>query len=198
MSHRQNICEIDGCGKPRFARGWCSAHWARWRRHGCPLGGRTPEGSLRAFYEKALSYEGDECLTWPYGCTNGYARMSLGGKMRSVPRLICEHRHGPPPTPQHDAAHSCGRGHLGCVAQHHLSWKTRAENLADQIDHGTHHRGERQWLSKLTRSDVRQIRSLRGERKQCEIAAQFNISKQHVSAIMKRTTWAWLDAGEQS
>lgn len=29
-------CSIDGCGKPVHCRGWCSAHWTRWRRHGDP------------------------------------------------------------------------------------------------------------------------------------------------------------------
>lgn len=29
-------CEIEGCGKPLVARGWCTAHWTRWKRHGAP------------------------------------------------------------------------------------------------------------------------------------------------------------------
>ena len=29
-------CSIAGCEKPRKARGWCSAHWSRWQRHGDP------------------------------------------------------------------------------------------------------------------------------------------------------------------
>ena len=32
-------CSIDGCEKPRKARGWCDAHWCRWRRHGDQLAG---------------------------------------------------------------------------------------------------------------------------------------------------------------
>lgn len=35
----KRTCTIDGCdGKP-VGRGWCSAHWQRWRRNGDPLGG---------------------------------------------------------------------------------------------------------------------------------------------------------------
>lgn len=30
------LCSIDGCDLPHKARGWCSTHWARWRRHGNP------------------------------------------------------------------------------------------------------------------------------------------------------------------
>lgn len=33
------ICTIDGCGKPVLVleRGWCNAHYRRWKRHGDPL-----------------------------------------------------------------------------------------------------------------------------------------------------------------
>lgn len=29
-------CTLDGCGRPHYARGYCRAHHARWRRHGDP------------------------------------------------------------------------------------------------------------------------------------------------------------------
>lgn len=32
------ICSIEGCEKPTYARGWCEKHWARWHRHGDPVG----------------------------------------------------------------------------------------------------------------------------------------------------------------
>jgi len=35
------VCSVDGCEKPRKARGWCLMHWARWRRHGDPLYARV-------------------------------------------------------------------------------------------------------------------------------------------------------------
>lgn len=34
------VCTIDGCNRPHCARGWCNAHWQRWRRTGDPLGTR--------------------------------------------------------------------------------------------------------------------------------------------------------------
>lgn len=27
-------CTVDGCKKPHLARGWCSAHYSRWRKYG--------------------------------------------------------------------------------------------------------------------------------------------------------------------
>lgn len=31
------ICSIEGCKSPASARGWCKAHYSRWRRNGDPL-----------------------------------------------------------------------------------------------------------------------------------------------------------------
>lgn len=32
-----STCSIDDCNKPHFCRGWCTAHYSRWQRHGDPL-----------------------------------------------------------------------------------------------------------------------------------------------------------------
>lgn len=40
------VCSIDGCEKKHYGRGWCSAHYQRWMRHGDPLAG-TPSRGVR-------------------------------------------------------------------------------------------------------------------------------------------------------
>ena len=35
----QRTCSIEGCGRSVRARGWCNAHYIRYRRHGDPLAG---------------------------------------------------------------------------------------------------------------------------------------------------------------
>jgi hypothetical protein len=139
-----------------------------------------------------LSYDGDECLIWPYGKTRGYARIRHAGREGLVSRLICEREYGPPPTASHEAAHSCGRGKLGCVAKRHLRWATRTENEADKLMHGTHNRGERQGGAKLTRDGVIAIRALASRAQQKDIAAKFGISEAQVSRIVNGETWRWL------
>lgn len=44
----KRTCIIDSCDKPYLARGWCSAHWTRWKRHGDPLGGDEPRSAQPA------------------------------------------------------------------------------------------------------------------------------------------------------
>lgn len=40
------ICEVENCSKRALIRKWCSSHYARWRRHGTPTGGRKSPGEL--------------------------------------------------------------------------------------------------------------------------------------------------------
>jgi hypothetical protein len=59
LSHQENdmpegTCLVDGCDKRVYARGWCNAHYTRWKRHDDPLGGgrtHTPKGSTSCEHE---------------------------------------------------------------------------------------------------------------------------------------------------
>ena len=188
------LCSIPECDKPIDSHGYCKLHADRWRRCGDPLVGRTPTGEPQRFYrEVVLSYDGDECLAWPYArIAQGYGELVVDGQICLVSRLVCEAVNGPPPTPKHDAAHSCGNGHLSCVTKRHLSWKTRAENIADMVGHGTILRGEKSPSAKLTEGDVHRIRSLKGTTSQSQIARRFNVTPHTISDIYAGKTWDWL------
>lgn len=41
MTGIYQLCSVDGCTVPKSARGYCKLHYARWYRHGDPLGGGT-------------------------------------------------------------------------------------------------------------------------------------------------------------
>lgn len=186
-------CSIDGCDMPVVARSWCRAHYKRWRRYGTPLGGGTALGEARQFLREAvLPYKDDDCLIWPFARrSNGYATMWDGATMGNVCRIVCEHVHGPAPTPKHEAAHSCGKGHEGCCNPRHLSWKTPSENQMDRVGHGTSNRGARNIANKLSESEVLQIRTLKGRVLQRDIAKMFGVSRSAVSAIHAGRTWGW-------
>jgi DNA-binding XRE family transcriptional regulator len=191
-----HTCSVADCSKIAVARTWCESHYYRWKKYGSPAAGKGPvkdRGSVRRYFEEVvLAYEGDECLFWPFARCAGYGQLKIGGKNRSVNRLACEKEHGPPPTPDHEAAHSCGNGPLGCCTKRHLSWKTPKQNKADELVDGTRLRGERHNMAKLTEADVQKIRSLLGHMSQSKIAKRFGVSKKAITSINRGQTWSSL------
>jgi hypothetical protein len=185
------ICSIPGCDRRHVARGWCDPHYRRWIAHGDPLAGGTPDGAPMEFIENtAVVYAGDDCLKWPFAQNgNGYGQIWRSGRNVQAHRLICELVNGSPPDPSMDAAHTCGRGHLGCVNPKHLKWATRAENMADKLLHGTHNRGERHSMAKLTESDVRQIRELKGKMTCRELGEMFGVAPITINRAQRGQNW---------
>jgi len=141
MAENHPICSVAGCGKGgKIVRGLCGTHYRRWQRHGDPLAGRyrAPNGEPQRYLsDVVLAHKSDECLIWPYARDGkGYAAVVIDGVTVVAPRMVCESVNGPPPTPEHETAHSCGRGHEGCINPGHLRWATREENQGDRIEHG--------------------------------------------------------------
>lgn len=187
-------CSVEYCGNPHKAKGLCNAHYIRLQRHGDPLAGGTQNGEPERFYrEVVLPYLGDDCLAWPFArSAQGYGQVWVDGKPVLVSRLVCEEANGPPPTPKHEAAHSCGHGHLGCVTKDHLSWRTRLQNKADELTHGTRSRGERNGRTKITEDQAREILALKGSKPQRLIADRYGVKRQAISKIQTGKNWAWL------
>ena len=192
------ICAVEDCGKPVHGHGFCIVHYSRFKRHGSPTGGRStvgrPSGGgiTAAWLEKHKLHDGEDCLTWPFNTDpHGYGKISHNGKQKHVSRIVCEFRHGPPPSPRHHAAHSCGKGHLGCVNPKHLSWKTPKENSADMVAHGTALRGEKNGKAKLTCEQVLEIRAAK-HLSPSALAKTFNVTRQTISSVLLGESWAWL------
>lgn len=191
-------CAVADCSNPVRCKSLCSSHYARWRAHGDPLGGRqttTKRGEATSYYrDVVLPFSEDVCLFWPYG-KNSDGRAFLASRSAAtnlVHRRALIELEGPPPSDIHEAAHSCGNGHLACVNPRHVRWALPVENSADQLIHGTRNRGSRHGLSKLTEDDVRKIRALKGKMLQREIAARFGVTYSTVSSIHKGISWGWL------
>lgn len=129
-------------------------------------------------------YESDECLIWPFGKNSeGYGVVTIDNKTVYVHRHLCIERHGPPPSPDHIAAHSCGRGHDGCCNYRHLRWATRTENEADKWEHGT--QGH-----KLSLADVLDIRRLAPTTPRPVLARQFGVTTATIKHVVLRKTWS--------
>lgn len=199
MAEIYRKCKIPDCnGNSHYTakgvRGWCRRHYRLWQAHGEPVARKAADGEpFRYMSETVFGYNGDECLIWPFARTHGYAWVSNpDGGTNQVHRLACEHRYGPPPTSRHEAAHICGGGSRGCVAPNHVRWALPSENQADRVAHGTSNRGERCAQSKLTESQVREIRALEGQLSIGKIAERYGVSVSAVSHINTGSTWFWL------
>jgi hypothetical protein len=136
------------------------------------------KGAGIAFLRSLLTYQGDDCVPWPLSKDGrvGRGRIGWNGKQYWAHRLMCILAHGEPPTPKHQAAHECGKGHYGCVNPRHLSWKTNSENQLDRAKNGNALRSRTGPSSALTQHQIDTIRSLKGRKTQMEIARMFGVS----------------------
>lgn len=148
------------------------------------------KGKGAQFLLALLGHEGDDCVTWPmYRDPKGYGMLGYNGKLCYASRLMCTLAHGDPPSPLHEAAHSCGKGHEGCVNPNHLSWKTGTENQLDSVLHGTAGRKKGGPRRKLSAVQVEAIRTLEGKKTNQQIADLFDVAPETVAKIFRRETW---------
>lgn len=190
-------CAVDDCSSKPRSLGFCTKHYQRFAKHGDAKKVVTPKTPARDWLEAHVAHDGDDCLIWPfYRMRNGYGQVVHNGRRAVASRAMCELAHGAPPSIDMEAAHSCGRGREGCVNPRHLRWATASENQMDRVIHGTSNRGERQGSSKLTRSEVLQIRSLAKEMSARKVAKMFGISHSHVQSIAAGHSWQHLDGDD--
>lgn len=178
-------CKIENCGRVIEARGLCQRHYGRWRKHGDPLGGRASPGEPLKWLLSHVEWSEDDCLVWPFArSSKGYGQ--LGGD--NAHRRMCEAVCGPAPSPVHQAAHNCGKGHLGCVNPSHVRWATIAENSADMQVHGTILAGERNGHSKLTNHQITAIRA--DVRSHTKLSRVYSVHRTTIARIRMRELWA--------
>lgn len=202
MEIRFKLCAAEGCDRNshRDAEGrlgYCSLHYQRLKKYGDYRVVNATPSPAKDWIQANKNHDGDECLIWPFHRSpgDGYGRIHRNGNgpITTASRFMLETTQGPPPSNKHEAAHSCGQGHQGCVNPKHLYWATPAENQDDRVTHGTSNRGTQQWKAKLTEDDVRQIRAAIGTESQLAIAARYGVDPSVISDIKRGKKWAWLD-----
>ena len=186
---KERKCSIDGCGGKRDARGWCKTHYNRWKRHGDPLSGRTPDGEPLKFLQDIVDNPREGCVIWPYTTGwNGYGQIRFEERNQNAHRVALILATGE--DPQHlEACHTCRN--RDCVNPVCLSWGAKSQNLGeDRLRDGTDNRGEKHGKAKLTEYQVMEIYN--DPRTHREIAEEYGISQGTVAAIKTGKNWGWL------
>lgn len=189
------MCRAEDCDTRAVAKGLCKRHWHKERRYGDPNGGADwRRGESLSWLLAHVDHDSDECLIWPFTrSSSGYAVIYTDGRQQQAHRVICEQAHGPAPSPLHQAAHSCGRGHEGCVNQQHLRWATPAENQQDRLLHGTAPRGNGSGCAILTEDQVVEIRAKLSQGvRQSDLAPAYGVHLSTIHLIKTGRNWGWL------
>jgi len=124
--------------------------------------------------------------------SGGYGQLYVDGKLIKAHRLAWQLENGSIPEGLCVLHHCDNRA---CCNPAHLFLGTYSDNACDMMNKGRGGRGAQNGNAKLTREQVRQIRKLyaTGKYPQKELVEQFEISPCHISYIVTRKRWAWLD-----
>ena len=115
-------CSIDGCARLAKVRGWCGAHYHRWRNYGDPTGGKRPVRPAPVLNPCSI-VECDmpvKCRGW---CNAHYCRWRVYGDPLGAP----------PPKPKFCSINGCQgtlrRGGRGWCSQHYQRWRNHGDPL---------------------------------------------------------------------
>jgi hypothetical protein len=193
------ICSIDGCGHRRDSYGFCATHARRFKSFGDPLGGkplRARKGEIDSFLSTAISSEQDECIFWPFAKNSaGYGHFQRGNFRSLAHRYVCHVVKGDP-FEGAVAAHECGNGHLSCINHRHLNWKTKSENSADMVTHGTSIRGKHP-KAKLNEQGAAYIKQNAGKISAINMGNELGVSRHVVHQVLAGNNWKWVTVNEK-
>jgi len=188
----KELCNVPNCASPKYANGMCHSHDRRMKKYGDPLGGRTFNGVSAQFLDNALLSHSDECIFWTFANVGGYGVLVYEGKRTLAHVAVCTKKYGPKPDGL-EACHSCGNGNKGCINPKHLRWGTHISNMLDKKLHGTQQRGSDVGGSKLTESQVAEIRiRISAGDSKLSISRDFGVSPAAIYNIESGKSWGWL------
>jgi len=145
----------------------------------------------------------DECWEWQGSTTNGYGYLRRGGECYRAHRYAWLVERG-------EIGSQCVLHHCDnrrCVNPTHLYLGGAGDNIQDAWDRDRRPtptppenpqtvRGEEHPNSKLSESDVIEMRELSGDVSQKELAAEYEISQSMVSKIIRREKWSHVDSDD--
>jgi hypothetical protein len=185
------ICSVEGCTKTAIARGWCSAHYTRWKKHGDPLTVKQEQfhGLSLAGRLMARCVKTPTCWEWTGSADKrGYGRLNIGEVPMLAHRLSWQAFRGPIPEGAH-VLHRCDNPR--CIRPEHLFLGDHAMNMADKMAKKRHRygvsRGSDHGMARLNEAQVREIRASSGPSR--IVAEKYGISGRQVRDIRTGNSW---------
>jgi len=154
----------------------------------------TKKSMEERFWEKVKVGGEDECWEWQAATTSeGYGNFWLEGKDESAHRVVWSLTNGEIPNGLW-VLHKCDN--RACVNLNHLFLGTSQDNVQDRVrkDRNKNQNGELSSNSRLTTTQVLEIRKLYifNNIPQSRLAKTFNVTRAHISNIIRRKRWAHL------
>lgn len=131
MNNDTRLCTIEGCNHKVRARGWCGAHYERWRQHGDPMVTYTPtrvRGTAEERFWAKVDAFGD-CWEWTSGRDEkGYGKFRAASSQNHMGAHVFSWKTLVGPIPDGlELDHLCRNP--PCVNPDHLEPVTHAENV---------------------------------------------------------------------
>lgn len=187
-------CEVDNCGNPHNAKGFCNTHYGRLRRGGNPhIKSQIEKTPTERFFESFEKLSTTDCWEWTsYKANFGYGKLRANGREVRAHRFSYEYFVGPIPNGL-CVLHKCDNP--PCVNPKHLYIGTKRDNARDMIERGRAYQpptqGEYNSQAKLHDGDIHVIRYLvECGLKQTHVANFLGISKHQVNSIVHKRSWA--------
>ncbi len=187
-------CNVLGCGKPHYAKGYCLSHWRFDRLYGSPHSRKGFQGSGISDEIRFFRYvrKTNNCWFW-MGAPghDNYGRFRFRGKVMKANRVSWILHNGEIPKGLM-VLHKCkGGGNANCVKPAHLALGTAKDNMRDMREAGRERKvakkGEAHYKARITEDDVRAIRA--SAESPNAIAPIYGIKPDTVRRIRSRRIW---------
>ena len=196
----QHVCPE--CSSPFYVSSAIQRTFCSWQ---CRFSyGERPEVIRERFYSHVeVCSHGKTCALccWPWRLCASRSKspcfsFMVSGKQRNIvcPRFMYGLEYGPFDQSL-EVCHNCPSGdNPVCISFHHLFLGTQKDNMDDMVRKGRSNRGEKNGGAKLTREQVREIRSLRENGLTLRVIAdKFSISVESVRNIHFRKKWWYVE-----
>lgn len=145
-----------------------------------------PDRARKRFFAKVEKRGETECWAWLAQTRNGYGVFWFNYKNQPATRMAHYFSAGEMVTDKF-FCHKCDNP--GCCNPKHLFIATHAENMADKVKKGRQLRGSRHPLSKLSVTQVREIKRLLPDNSNKQISLKYGVTRQAINSIRKGKSW---------